>query len=89
MKRSRTVGMGQIVVMNEDVRITWDRSDPAQIENARLEFERLRERGLEPYRVGNHGEQMTEFDPGARIIMTPPRRQLSPPYTSPRGEPIS
>ena len=60
-----------------DYKLLWDRTKPAEVEEARRTFDSLRKKGYTAFHVkgkdGSQGEVMREFDPDAeRLIMTLP-----------------
>jgi hypothetical protein len=58
-----------------DTKIIWDAGMPAEVDNARATFEKLRRNGYVAYSVakgGEKGEVLRSFDPAAeRIILAP------------------
>lgn len=70
---------GTLFVMDQsgDTRITWDRRNVEEVENARATFDRLRAKGYNAYSVkpedGSKNVMITTFDPNAeKIILAPP-----------------
>lgn len=70
-----TNDFGLLCAMDDtgDSRIQWERSDPLQVEKARLRFDELKKKGYMAYSVNSKGDQgvvLGDFDPTAeRIIM--------------------
>ena len=59
-----------------DSKFQWDPNVPAEVEAARVQFNSLRAKQYDAFRVtgrdGSKGEIMKEFDPGAaQMIMSP------------------
>jgi hypothetical protein len=73
-----TVHQGELSIINRkgDTTITWSSDRPVEVENARENFRKMREKGYLAYRMtrsGDKGEQIHEFDPLAeKIILAPP-----------------
>lgn len=61
-----------------DTKLIWDRTNPAEVANARRTFDELKKQGHAAFRVGVDGGkdvQMHEFDPAAeKMIMVPQMR---------------
>lgn len=60
-----------------DVKTIWNPANADELAHARETFDGLRKKGFLAFRVvdkdGSKGEQMTEFDPNAKMmIMVPP-----------------
>jgi hypothetical protein len=70
-------GKGEIAVMDGsgDTKIMWDPANADEVENARENFDRLKAKGFDAFKVadkGEPGERLDKFDPKAgRIIMMP------------------
>lgn len=72
-------GRHAMAIMDDwgDTKLIWDKTKPAEVENARRTYNDLKAKGYAAFRVsgkdGEQGEQMTAFDPSAeRMIMVPP-----------------
>lgn len=62
-----------------DTRITWDKRNPEEVDNARATFDRMRGKGYLAYAVNpedaTKGAQLTAFDPSAeKVIFAPAHR---------------
>lgn len=59
-----------------DVKQTWNRDNPDEVEAARIMFERLTRKGYRAFRLdddGERGSQMNTFNSAAgRIVLIPP-----------------
>lgn len=59
-----------------DLKTIWDRTKPAEVDEARVQFDSMRRRGYMAYKVtdkGARGEVIDKFDPTAQsIILAPP-----------------
>lgn len=59
-----------------DVKKSWNRNNPDEVEDARRSFNALKAKGFSAFRVDAAGVQngvMREFDPDAeRIVLIPP-----------------
>lgn len=59
-----------------DVKSIWDPNRPDEVEVARAQFDSLRSKGFEIFRVkrdGEAGERMTKFDPTAAKLIAVPK----------------
>jgi hypothetical protein len=70
---------GMICVLNQegDTKIIWDRTNDAEVQNARQTFKHFKDKKYAAYSVrgkeGEKGEVIRDFDPDAeRIIFAPP-----------------
>ncbi len=73
--------MGELSVMGQrgDVRLSWDKSKPDEVEAAKKMFDDLKAKGCLAFKVvpwfGTRGQQIDAFDVNAdRIILAPPMR---------------
>ena len=65
-------------VKGGDTKLIWAADNADEVENARRTFDDLRKKGFAAFRVnklGNKGEQMTEFDPAAESVLFIPMMQ--------------
>lgn len=71
-------GRGEIAVMDRtgDTKFIWDSANPAEVENARAQFDHWRKKGYLAHAVSRDGgkaEMVTAFDPHLeKIIFSPP-----------------
>lgn len=73
------MAMAEMSIMSHegDTKILWDKTVPAEVENAKRTFDDLRASGYLAFKVegkdGRKGEVIRKFDPEAeRLIMAPP-----------------
>lgn len=70
--------MGEIAILGRqgDVKQTWDKNKPDEVDAARTQFDSLRKRGylaFEVDKVGEKGKQIFDFNSNAeRIILAAP-----------------
>jgi phosphoribosylformimino-5-aminoimidazole carboxamide ribonucleotide (ProFAR) isomerase len=69
--------MNQMAAMTEegDVRVKWNPDNPHDVEDAREQFERLKQKGLVGYKLDREGKKseiIHDFDPTARMIVMAP-----------------
>jgi len=62
-----------------DTKVTWNPSNNDEVEAARLQFDRLKEKGFTPFSVdpkdGSKDEQIKKFNPDLKaVIMIPPMK---------------
>lgn len=67
---------GTMHTLNEsgDTRISWDASQPTEVDAARLSFNALTKNGkYTAFRGGRNGSRMDAFDPNAKEILLVPQ----------------
>lgn len=71
-------GRGEIAVMDRtgDTKFVWDSRNPAEVENARAQFDHWKKKGYLAHAVSRNGdkaEMILAFDPTLeKIIFSPP-----------------
>ena len=72
--------MSELRVMGRpgDTKMTWDRTNAHEVENAERTFDDLTDQGFTAFAVtagGERGERIREFDKNAQSIIMVPRMQ--------------